>query len=98
MKVIAVGYDGVDSLREKGHEVSVVEGFGSDALREAGVEEADAVVIGAGYPTQVIVAKDLNPDARVVVVADDVPEFVLGNADVILSSELADRLPDAVEQ
>jgi Trk K+ transport system NAD-binding subunit len=98
MKVIAVGYDGVDSLRENGHEVSVVEGFGSDALREAGVEEADAVVIGAGYPTQVIVAKDLNPDARVVVVADDVPEFVLGNADVILSSELADRLPDAVEQ
>jgi Trk K+ transport system NAD-binding subunit len=97
MRVVAIGY-GADALREAGHDVAVVEGFGAEALREAGVEEADAVVVGAGYPTQVVVAKELNPDARIVVVADDVPEFVSGNADIILSTELADHLPDALEE
>lgn len=97
MKVVSVGYEGVEGLREAGHNVAVVEGFGTEALREAGIEEADAVVVGEDYPTQVVVAKDLNPDAHVVVVADDVPEFVSGNADLILSSELADHLPDALE-
>ncbi|MFW5983855.1 MAG: DUF7126 family protein [Halobacteria archaeon] len=98
MRVVAIGYENVDALRDAGHDVTVVDGFGAEALREAGVEEADAVVLGEGYPTQVVVAKELNPDARVVLVADDVPEFVRGNADVILSSELAERLPDALEE
>ena len=99
MKVVTVGIDteSIDALRDAGHEVSSTDGFGTDALREAGVAEADAVVIGSGYPTQVVVAKDINPDVRVVVVADNVPEFVRGNADLILSEELADRLPDALE-
>jgi hypothetical protein len=98
MKVFVIGYDeGVGTLRDAGHDVTVVEGFGTEALREAGVGKADAVVIGEGYPTQVVVAKDVNPDARVVIVADDVPDFVRGNADLILSEDLADRLPDAVE-
>ncbi len=99
MNVVTVGIDSetVDMLRDAGHELTTTDAFGTEALREAGVEEADAVVIGAGYPTQVVVAKDLNPDARVVVVADDVPEFVRGNADLIISTELADRLPDALE-
>jgi hypothetical protein len=44
-----------------------------------------------------VVARDINPEARVIVVADDVPEFVHGNADLILSEELAGSLPDAVE-
>lgn len=99
MKVVTVGYDeGADALREAGHDVTVVEGFGTEALREAGVEDADVVVVGETFPTQVVVAKDLNPDARVVVVADNVPEFVRGNADLILASELADSLPDALEE
>lgn len=99
MKVVTVGIEAehIDPLRDAGHEVSVAEGFGTEALREAGVGEADAVVIGEGYPTQVVVAKDINSDVRVVVVADDVPDFVRGNADLILSEELADRLPDALE-
>jgi hypothetical protein len=99
MKVSVIGHDeGLGALREAGHEVSVIEGFGTEALREGGVGESDAVVVGEGHPTQVIVAKDLNPDARIVVVADDVPEFVRGNADLILSEELSDRLPDALEE
>ena len=99
MKVVVIGYDeGLDALRDAGHDVTVVEGFGMDTLREAGVTESDAVVVGEGYPTQVIVARDLNPDARIVVVADDVPDFVRGNADLILSEELADRLPDALKE
>ena len=100
MKVVTVGIDieSIDALRDAGHDVSVAEGYGEDTLREAGVEDADAVVVGSGYPTQVVVAKDINPDARVVVVADDVPEFVRGNADLILSSKLADSLPDALEE
>jgi len=100
MKVVTVGIDteSIDAVRDAGHEVSVADGYGDEALIEAGVEDADAVIVGSGYPTQVIVARDLNPEARVVVVADDVPEFVRGNADLILSEELADSLPDALEE
>jgi len=100
MKIVTIGVDSetVDVLHDAGHDVSSTDGFGTDALREAGVGEADAVVVGEGYPTQVVVAKDINPDVRVVVVADDVPEFVRGNADLILSTELADRLTDALEE
>ena len=99
MKVVTVGIEteSIDAIRDAGHDVSVADGFGTDALRDAGVAEADAVVIGEGYPTQVVVARDINPDVRVVVVADDVPEFVRGNADLILSEELAESLPDALE-
>lgn len=98
MNVSVIGYDeGLEALRDAGHDVSVIEGFGTETLREAGVAEADAVVVGEGYPTQVIVARDINPGARIVVVADDVPEFVRGNADLILSEELADSLVDALE-
>jgi len=99
MKVVVVGYtEGVDALRDAGHEVTATDEFGTEALREAGVEDADAVVVGAEYPTQTIVANELNPDARIVMVADDAPEFVSGNADIILSTDLADRLPDAVQE
>ena len=87
----------VDTLRDAGHGVYAVDGFGTDALREAGVEDADAVVIGSGYPTQVVVAKEMNPDARVLFVSDEVPGFVRGNADLILSDELADRVVEALE-
>jgi len=98
MKIVTVGYEeGADALREAGHDVSGTDGFGTEALREAGVAEADAVVIGSGYPTQVVVAKDINPDVRVIVVADNVPDFVRGNADLILSEEIAESLPDALE-
>jgi len=99
MKVVTVGIDteSIGALRDAGHEVSIADGFGTDALRDAGVAESDAVVIGEGYPTQVVVARDINPNMRVVVVADDVPEFVRGNADLILSEELAESLPDALE-
>jgi len=78
------------------HDVTTTDGFGTEALREAGVAEADAVVVGTDRPTQVVVARELNPEARVVFVADDVPEFVHGNADVVLSTELADRLGDTI--
>lgn len=98
MNVSVIGYDeGLEALRDAGHDVSVIEGFGTETLREAGVAEADAVVVGEAFPTQVIVARDINPGARIVVVADDVPEFVRGNADLILSEELADSLVDALE-
>jgi len=99
MKVITIGTDSeiTESLCNTGHDVETTEDYGTDALQKAGVEEADAVVIGKGYATQVIVTKQINPDARVVMVTDDVPEFVSGNADVILSVELSDRLPDALE-
>jgi len=99
MKIVTIGLESklVNALRDAGHDVSGTDEYGSDELREAGVAGADAVVVGSGYPTQVVIAKDINPGARVVVVADDVPEFVSGNADLIISTELADRLPDALE-
>jgi len=98
MRIVTIGTDTetVDALREAGHGVTTTDSFGTDALREAGVAEADAVVVGDGFPTQVVVAKEVNPEARLVFVADNAPEFVSGNADLILSSELAERLPDAL--
>jgi Trk K+ transport system NAD-binding subunit len=70
-----------DELRERGATVSVVDGIANrPALEDAGVHDADVFVLtDAGQATSIVVARDLNPDIRVVAyTADSLPEFVSG--------------------
>ena len=79
------------ALEEHGAEVSRAEGTANrPALEEAGIVEADLLVVtDAGLATSISIAKDLNPDLRVVVYTrDSVPEFVKGQAGHILDPEL----------
>ena len=84
MDVVFAGSDTenlADELRERGTTVAVVDGVANrPALEEAGVHDADVFVLtDAGQATSVIVAKDLNPDIRIVAyTADSLPEFVSG--------------------
>ena len=70
-----------DELRERGTTVTVLDGVANrPALEEAGVHDADVFVLtDAGQATSIVVAKDLNPDVRIVAyTADSLPEFVSG--------------------
>ncbi|MFP4633174.1 MAG: NAD-binding protein [Halobacteriales archaeon] len=86
----------VERLRDAGYDVSVSEG-GTDALVDAGVDRADAVVVvGREHAVQVVVARDVNPALRTVLVAEGAPDYVRGSVDVVLSSGVEDRVVDAV--
>ncbi|WP_132056860.1 DUF7126 family protein [Halorussus amylolyticus] len=94
MKAIVVGpdEDGLgDALEREGVEVTRIEEFGTrPALEEAGITDADAVVLTlAASATTIPVAKDLNDDVRVVVYAgDSLPDFARGQADFIVDPQL----------
>ncbi|MCY4731016.1 CTP synthetase [Natronomonas gomsonensis] len=81
------------ALEANGAEVGYADGTANrPALEEAGIVDADTLVVtDAGLATSVSVAKDLNPDLRVVVYTrDSVPEFVKGQAGHIVDPELLD--------
>ena len=94
MKAIVVGPDEdglTDALEGEGVEVTRIEEFGTrPALEEAGITDADALVLTlAAGATTIPVAKDLNDDVRVVVYAgDDLPDFARGQADLIVDPRL----------
>lgn len=93
-RVLVSGPDGSDlagAFEDVGAETVAVEGVaGRPSLEEAGVHEADFLVItDVGDATAVPVAKDMNDDLRVIVYATDtVPEFVRGQAELILDPAL----------
>ncbi|MFB6184563.1 MAG: CTP synthetase [Haloarculaceae archaeon] len=68
------------------------------ALEEAGIHEAIAYVLTESeQATSIAVAKDLNPDLKVVVYASDsLPEFAKGQADLVVDPALLDA--DAVAE
>lgn len=79
------------ALEARGAAVSRAEGTANrPALEEAGIVDADILVVtDAGLATSVTIAKDLNPDLRVVIYTrDSVPEFVKGQAGHIVDPEL----------
>lgn len=81
------------ALEDRGATVGRAAGTANrPALEEAGIVDADTLVLtDAGLATSVTVAKDLNPDLRVVVYTrDSVPEFVKGQAGHIVDPELLD--------
>lgn len=80
-----------EALKTRGATVQYAEGTANrPALEEAGIVDADVLVVtDAGLATSVTVAKDLNPDLRVVIYTrDSVPEFVKGQAGHIVDPEL----------
>ncbi len=85
------------ALEERGADVRYAAGTANrPALEEAGIVDADVLVVtDAGLATSVSVAKDLNPDLRVVLYTRHaVPEFVKGQAGHIVDPALLDA--DAV--
>lgn len=101
-EVVIAGSDPDDlgaALEDRGATVGRARGTANrPALEEAGIVDADVLVLtDAGLATSVTVARDLNPDLRVVVYTrDSVPEFVKGQAGHIVDPELLD--PEAVAE
>ncbi|MFB6151408.1 MAG: NAD-binding protein [Haloarculaceae archaeon] len=102
MQAVFVGPDEeglVDALREQDVDVRRIEGVADgDALAEAGVGDADLFVLtDAGQATAVVVAREQNPDVRIVAYTDDsLPEFVSGQE--VLAVDPALLGPDAVAE
>jgi hypothetical protein len=96
MKAVIAGHDADglgDALESLGVEVTHASGTAARPdLEEAGIHDADLLVItDAGLATSIPVAKDLNPDVRVVVYAhDSLPEFARGQAGHIVDPNLLD--------
>src|SRR6056297_3054780 len=94
MKAILVGpdRDGLgDALEAEGVELTRIEELATrPALEEAGITEADALVLTeTGGATVIPIAKDLNEDVKVVVYTDeDLPDFARGQADFIVDPQL----------
>lgn len=82
-----------DALEAEGFAVTRATGTANrPALEEAGIVEADLLVLtDVGLATSIAVAKDLNPEVRVVVYVDDsLPEFAKGQADLLVDPKLLD--------
>lgn len=82
-----------DALTAEGVEITRAEGTADrPSLEEAGILDADLLVItDMGLATTIPVAKDLNPDVRIVVYAQgSLPEFAKGQAGHILDPNLLD--------
>jgi hypothetical protein len=93
MQVIVAGADthGIAAaVAAEGHTVEQVEVANRPALEEAGVHEADALVLTeVRQATSIPVAKDLNADLDVVVYADgSLPDFARGQADLVVDPAL----------
>lgn len=109
MKAVFAGSDTeglADELRERGATVGIVDGVADrPALEDAGVHDADVFVLtDVGQATSIVVARDLNPDVRVVAYTpDSLPEFVSGQQVLAMDPALfdadtvAEELTDAAD-
>ena len=93
MQAVIVGPDrGIAAaLADQGVETVGVQGIATgDSLDEAGLVDADLLVItDAEEATAVPVAKDRNPDVRIVFYTPDAdPEFVKGQLDLAVDPDL----------
>jgi Trk K+ transport system NAD-binding subunit len=80
-----------EALEAEGATVIRVVGIASaDSLDEAGIDDADLLVLtDMDDATAISVAKELNPDVRVVTYSrDSLPEFARGQADLAVDPEL----------
>lgn len=83
-------YDIADAIESNGYTVSRVDVANRPALEDAGIVDADVYVLTeVEQATSISVAKDLNPDVKVVVYADgSLPDFARGQADLMLDPDL----------
>lgn len=80
-----------DALAAEGVEIARAAGTADrESLETAGILDADLLVVtDVGLATSIPVAKDLNPDLRVVVYAHgSLPEFARGQAGHIVDPDL----------
>jgi len=102
MNVVFAGADTAglsDALLDRGADVAHIDGIANrPALEEAGIHDADVFLItDVGQATSIVVARDLNPDVRVVAyTADSLPEFVSGQRVVAMDPQLLG--PEAVAE
>ncbi|MFB6128485.1 MAG: CTP synthetase [Halorhabdus sp.] len=101
MQVVVAGADehGIaDAIDAEGHDVTSVDVADGETLPDADIEDADVYVLTeVAQATSIAVAKDYNPDVRVVVyAAGSLPEFATRQADLLIDPALLD--PDAVAE
>ncbi|QGN06781.1 CTP synthetase [Halorhabdus sp. CBA1104] len=101
MKVIVAGVDDTEiasAIEEEGHDVTTVDVGTGESLADAGIAEAETYVLTEmNQATSIAVAKDHNPDVRVVVYAEgSLPEFATRQADLVVDPRLLD--PEAVAE
>jgi hypothetical protein len=102
MSVIVAGedpYEIAKAIEAEGFDLVRVDIGNRPALEEAGTIEATAYILtDVQQATSISVAKDLNPDLKVVVYADgSIPDFARGQADLILDPELFEPADVAAE-
>jgi hypothetical protein len=88
-----------DAIAAEGFDVARVDVANRPALEEAGIVDASMYVLTeVEQATSIPVAKDLNPDLKVVVYADgSLPDFARGQADLMLDPDLFDPAEVAAE-
>ena len=101
MNVVVVGSDPeriIDALETEGHSATVADVGNRPGLEEAGVLDAEVYLLTEmAQATSIAVAKDLNPDLRVVVyAAGSLPDFASRQTDLVVDPELLG--PDAVAE
>jgi single-stranded DNA-specific DHH superfamily exonuclease len=103
MRAVIAGPDDGElgrALETEGVELTTVDGVASrPALEDAAIHDADLFVLtDVGQATAIAVAKDVNPDVRVVVYDEDsIPEFARSQADLIVDPHLLDASAVAEE-
>lgn len=88
-----------EELAAQGVDVARIEGMATrEKLLDAGIESADTFVLtDTADATAIAIAKDDNPDVRVVVYAEDsLPEFARGQTDLAVDPALLG--PDVVAE
>jgi len=101
MEVIVVGSDPErirEALETEGHAVTVADVGNRPGLEEAGVHEAEVYLLTEmAQATSIAVAKDLNPELRVVAYAEEsLPDFASRQTDLVVDPQLLG--PDAVAE
>lgn len=87
-------------LESHGATVTHIDGIANrPALEDAGIHDADVFLLtDVGQATSVVVARDLNPDLRVVVYSgDSLPEFLGGQEVLAMDPQLLDAATVAEE-
>jgi hypothetical protein len=102
MNVVFAGPDEsglAGELESRGATVAHIDGIANrPALEEAGIHDADVYLLtDVGQATSVVVARDLNPELRVVAyTGDSLPEFLGGQEVLAMDPQLLD--PAAVAE
>ena len=92
-------YDIAAAIDEEGFDVSSVDVGNRPGLEEAGIAEAEIYVLTeVEQATSIVVAKDCNPELKVVVYSDgSLPDFARGLADFVLDPDLFETAAVAEE-